>query len=300
HAARALFAAHPNLDRLLAHLSLDLAAQTAAQNGTLTQPSPLRWWGSTTEEQRILLLFTNASDEQTLMARHQAFVGHLSHELRTPLTALTAHAEIALREGAQSAVLRASLQIIRSETQRSARLVRDLLELYRLEISDSLAPRQANLVLVAESAIAQLIMPAEERGHQIRFHADASLPAVWVDPDRMAQVFVNLLQNAIVHTRPGDDISVSLRRDGGAVVCEVADTGPGIDPADLPHITERFYRGRSRGDGSGLGLAIASEILRRQGATLDIRSVSAGLQTGSTFSWRLPVLNAETIRLAAE
>lgn len=283
---------HPDIESVISQLSLDIAAQAIVRSGTFTSPYPLRWWGALLDDQQTLLVLLDVRDQHALMARQHTFIGQLSHELRTPLTALTAHAEIALREQENSEVLQTSLRIIQHETQRSARLVRDLVELYRLEVSGQLSMRKANLVLVAEAAIAQVIIHAEQKGQHLRFNADVSLPLVWIDPDRMTQVFVNLLQNAVAHTSPGDSIVVSLIQHDDAIVCEIADTGPGIADADLPHVAEPLYRGQTKSEGSGLGLALVTEILRQHATTLNIISTTTGPQTGTVCRWTLDPLRA--------
>jgi signal transduction histidine kinase len=227
-------------------------------------------------------------EQQRFIQQQQAFVGHLSHELRTPLTALLAHTDIARNPRTPEAVRLASMETIQRETQRMSRLVRDLLELYRLEVAVDFPLLATDLAIIAEEAIAQVIVRAEEAGVSLTFEANTPLPHVLAHPDRLKQVFLNLLDNAIKYCRRDDSIFVHLRADAEGVCCIVRDTGPGIPAEHLPHIAERLYRGQTDIEGSGLGLALASEILRRHNATLRIQSVAVGAETGTEISWMLP------------
>lgn len=266
----------------------------SARHGALHQPQPLRWWRILLDGGYTLLAFADWSDQQRLMRQQQAFIGQLAHELRTPLTALTAHIEIARSDRSSDEVRESSLATIQRETQRMARLVRDLLELHRLETAGMLTLRATDLVLVAEDAIAQLILLAEARGLQLTFEADAHLPPVMAEPDRLKQVFLNLLDNAIKYCRPGDQIQVALRALSHGVHCVIKDTGPGIAASHLPHVTERLYRGRTDTEGTGIGLALVHEILRQHHTTLTIESVAEGPATGTTCAWTLPYAGPES------
>jgi signal transduction histidine kinase len=260
----------------------------AEQSGILHQPAFIRWWRYLLNDGEILLVLAEGSDQQYQL-RQQAFIGQLMHELRTPLTALVAHSELATSEQTPEAVRLASTQTIKSGAQRMARLVRDMLELYRLETTDELSLRPLNLVLLAEDAISQLILYAEDCGVSLNFEADTPLPLVAGHPDRLKQVFLNLIDNAIKYCRPGDEIRVSLKKKPEGVLCLVQDTGPGIAASDLPNITKRLYRGQAASEiqGSGIGLALVSEILRRHHSSLNIESVTQGPATGTSCQWLL-------------
>jgi signal transduction histidine kinase len=135
---------------------------------------------------------------------------------------------------------------------------------------------------------------AQRRG--VRLHSDvAGRPAtVLVDVDRIGEALHNLLDNAIRHTPPGGDVTVTTKVDGGWVELVVADDGEGIDAADLPHVFERFYRAdAARGDhdgGSGIGLTIVDAIVRAHGG--DVHADSRGCGTGARFTIRLPSARA--------
>lgn len=277
--------AHPGA--LLQQLGI-LAQSAIPRSGRLSQPLPLRWWCYPLNEQHMLVVLADDTEQQHTLRRQQTFIGQLSHELRTPLTGLLTHIEILRSPQTSEVVRQESLATIQRETQRLARLVRDMLELYRLEVANDLSLQPTNLVLVAEDAVASVILRAEEHERWLSFAADAALPQVLAQPDRLKQVFVNLLDNAIKYGRPGDTITVRLEAHPTGVLCVVQDSGPGIAASDLPRVTERLYRGRTDSEGSGMGLALVSEILRQHHTTLEITSTTEGPATGTTCSWMLP------------
>lgn len=280
-------------DQLLRHIN-DAGRSGTPRNGLLTQPLAIRWWHYPLADQHSLLVLADATDQQQFARQQQAFIGQLSHELRTPLTALATHTEIMRDPQTPEPVYQASLATVQRETQRMARLVRDLLELHRLETADDLPLQLTDVVLVAEDALAQTILAAEERGLHLVFDADAHLEPVLAHPDRLKQVFLNVLDNAVKHCRPGDTIKVCLEAQPSGVHCVVQDTGPGIAPGDLPRVTERLYRGHTNTEGSGIGLALVKEILHRHHATLDIQSSTERGASGTTVGWRLPYVTVTT------
>jgi len=178
-----------------------------------------------------------------------------------------------------------------------ARLVNDMLELGRLETSAEIERRAVDLLTVVEQAIAQIAPQAEEREIAVSLEADAPLPLVLGNADRLKQVFLNLLNNAVTYSRPGDRVMVSLRLEREGIACAVSDTGPGIPAEHLPHVTRRFYRAVPKGEGgSGLGLALVKEILRRHQSRLEIESQTEGEETGTCVRFVLPVLPEEEER----
>lgn len=283
-------AAHDLLPHVLAVGADGLLHSTnkrAARSGRLAQPVPLRWCSQPLDDQRALLVLIDEREQQRFVREQQAFVSQLSHELRAPLTALVAHSTIARDPNTPMPIAQASLATIQREAERMARLVRDLLELYRLETADDLPLQPTNLLLVAEESIASVVARVEERDLQLALEAHPHLPRVLAHPDRLKQVFVNLLDNAVKYCHPGDSIRVRLQEQPEGVLCEVQDSGAGIPSADLPHVVERLYRGRTDVEGSGIGLALVSEILHQHGTTLTITSVSEGERTGTTCAWVL-------------
>jgi anti-sigma regulatory factor (Ser/Thr protein kinase) len=212
----------------------------------------------------------------------------VAHELRTPLTAIVGHAEILESCGpSDEALWRRSRDFIAAETQHLAFLVDDLLALSRLEASLPLM-RTVNPRTVVESALSRVFDRGEDAGLNLNLDAPPSLPRVHVDPDRLEQAFVNLLDNAIKYTPAGGTVVARLTFEGGYVCVEISDTGPGIAPEDLPHLFEPLYRAESVRDlpGTGLGLTIVRIILDQHGVPISVRSVP---DEGTTFTFRLPV-----------
>jgi len=264
-------------------MAVDLKLALFAAIALLAGAAWAGWWW---RGRRPAVADSLDGEQRRLMARHHEFVGQLSHELRTPLTALLAHAAVARNPDTDAVTRQSSLRTIEHEAGRMARLVRDLLELHRLELGEDLPLVPTNAALVAEDVVSSLLALAEKRNLELSFAA-AALPRVLAHPDRIRQVWLNVLANAIKYCRPGDSIEITLEAREDGVECRVRDSGPGIAAADLPHVAERLYRGRSRVEGNGLGLALASEILLRHGAALRIES-STDPPSGTAVWWVLP------------
>jgi len=232
------------------------------------------------------------SDPAELRQREMSYlrlISTVSHELRTPLTAIMGHVDILDSCGIQEEALwRRSQRFISGEVKRLARLVDDLLSLSRLETSPSqMCP--VNVRAIAEEAISTLWEVAERAQVTLLLQAPPGLPRVLADPDRLQQVFINLLDNAIKYSSGGATATIRLGHEGNVVRVEVADTGPGIATDDLPHIFEPMYRGSTAAIraslGTGLGLTILKTILEQHGATISVQSAPG---EGTTFTFRLP------------
>jgi two-component system phosphate regulon sensor histidine kinase PhoR len=217
------------------------------------------------------------------------FVGNVSHELRTPLSAMKLMLETMMLSDEDAEARALFLPQVAHEVERMIRIVEDLLELARSE-SGMMALRRERFDLgdLAESTVNTFAQRADNLNVQLVL--DTPNP-VWVEADRgrLAQVVVNLLDNALRHTAAGGRVIVRVRREGDEGFLEVSDTGIGIPFADLPRVFERFYvvdRSRSREHGgTGLGLAIAKHLVEAHGGTLQVDSVYGH---GATFTMRLP------------
>ena len=207
------------------------------------------------------------------------FVANVSHELRTPLTAIHGYLETllggALEERANA---RRFLEIVFRHTERLGRLLDDLTDLSNIELGRvALRLEGVRLDEVVDSVLA-IIAPKAEAGRvTLAAHLAPGLGPVSADRDRLAQILINLVDNAVKYTPAGGRVTVGARRtEDGRVEVAVADTGVGIPPADLPRITERFYRvdkARSRElGGTGLGLAIVKHLVLAHGGALAIDS----------------------------
>lgn len=215
----------------------------------------------------------------------------LAHEVRAPLTAIQTQVEVAGIIEAPGEARDKALEAIRAEAHRAHRLIESAIELTRLDLTDveEMVARPVNLIEVAETAVAQMMPSAEARQVSLALHIEGDLPLIPGDADRLKQVFLNMLDNAIKYGRAGDRVEVVLKAGMNAITCEVRDTGPGIPSAHLPYVTKRLYRARTDVEGSGLGLAIVEEILRLHRSTLVIASTTEGAQTGTTCRFELPL-----------
>ena len=237
---------------------------------------------------------SSASPERTVsqdaaIAAQRQFVAAASHELRAPLTVVLANLEL-LQNGARLGMSESertqAIDEAHAEATRMARLVADLLLLARADAGVPLRKESVELDRVLLSVIGDARHLA--RGQRLAF-ADFEPVMVQGDEDRLKQLMLILVDNAIKYTAAGGRVDVSLRRTGGEVAIDVRDTGVGIAPSDLPRVFERFYRAdpsRSRNaGGSGLGLSIARWIVEEHGGTVDLTSAPGH---GTTASVRLP------------
>ncbi len=245
------------------------------------------WWLCPLPSFTIAFLLDVNHQRKTEKAYH-TFLGNFSHELRTPLTAILAHVEVLRSQPVAEITQRSSLDVIQQETQRISRLVISLLELNKLETTLSLNKRAINLLLVAEQAVAEVILIGEARRIAISLHTATPLPRVFVDADLLKQVFLNVLDNAVKYCRAGDRVDVVLEQCPQGVRAVIRDSGPGIAPEHIPNLTGRFYRLRTDIPGNGLGLALAEEILHHHQSKLEIESQHIGDESGTTFSFLLP------------
>lgn len=215
----------------------------------------------------------------------------LAHEMRTPLASIEAHLE-AVEDGVRE-LDEATLAVLHSDTRRLQRLAEDISAVSQAEegrLESRPVPTMAGTLL--ESAAAAARDAFDAKGVELLVDADTVAGPVLVDPQRMAQVLGNLLDNALRHTPPGGTVKLTAGQpERRWVELKVGDTGEGIDPAHLPHVFERFYRAdaaraRSRG-GSGIGLTISRALVEAHGGRLS--ASSGGLGAGATFTVRLPV-----------
>jgi two-component system OmpR family sensor kinase len=229
-----------------------------------------------------------------LAARHASemqvrqFVADASHELRTPLAAIRGYAELSRRGGHPVPPEVAHvLRRVESEAQRMTTLVEDLLLLARLDAGRPLAREPVDLTTLVIDAVSDAHAAGPRHDWQLDLPGEPV--AVVGDSARLHQVLANLLANARAHTPDGTTVTVGVGTTGGWAVLRVADTGPGIAAALLPHVFERFARGdgsRSRAAGStGLGLAIVHAVVTAHGGTVEVDSAPGRTR----FTVRLPL-----------
>ena len=233
---------------------------------------------------------TMAGELEATERRRVALIGDVAHELRTPLATIEGYIEGVL----DGVVLPsdATWALMHDEVGRLTRLVRDLQELSRAEAKQlALYPSRSACADLIAQAVDRLAAHYAEKGVALAVIAPADLPTIEVDPDRVLQVLVNLLGNALRATPTGGRVTVTAQHSGTTVTVTVTDTGIGIDAAQLPHLFERFYRvdpARSRGlGGHGIGLTISKTLVEAHGGQIWV--TSAGLGAGATFGFTLPL-----------
>ncbi|NQS92155.1 MAG: HAMP domain-containing protein [Chloroflexi bacterium] len=235
---------------------------------------------------------------QSSQQSQRDFVANVSHELKTPLTSIQGFSEAILDGTVDSgAGLQKAAGIIKTEADRMYRLVVDLLDLARFDAGTVVLDRKAlDLSKLLTHVVNQLIPQAAEAMVKLDLDVDR-LPTCVGDEDRLAQVFTNLVDNAIKHTLEYGFVHLSARSEGGLAIIKIIDNGEGIPPEHLSRIFERFYkidgsRKIEAKPGTGLGLAIAQQIVQAHGGTI---TVISEINEGSSFEISLPVVKADDL-----
>jgi len=244
-----------------------------------------------TERTAVLLVMRDITRYRRLEQMRTEFVSNVTHELRTPLTSIGGFAETLL-EGAldDPEAARHFVGIIKRESDQLSRLIADLLDLSRIESGKwRMRKEPVHLATLAAETVGRLAPRAQSLGVQLEITIADAIAVLPGDPDRLAQVFINLVDNALKYTPAGGRVTVSAVENDRTVSVSVADTGAGIPKADLPRIFERFYRvdkARSRSTGgTGLGLSIVKHIIEAHGGSIGVVSDTG---KGATFSFSLP------------
>ena len=243
----------------------------------------------------VWLVLEDVSELRRLQRIRAEFIDNLSHELRTPLTTISLLAETAARDAeSASPRLRDRISKIEIETGHLTQMVNELLDLSRIESGTSqLLLDDVDLVRVARATAERLRLFAERQGLRIDLELPDRVAPVRGDEDRLGQVLVNLLHNAVKFSPDGGQILVGVREDEGNVRVWVSDPGIGVPRADLARIFERFYkvdRARVRGrGGTGLGLSIARHVIESHGGRIWAESEEG---SGSTFLFTIPLAPA--------
>ncbi len=263
----------------------DAAAHVSGSDLSLRVPVP----DTKDEIHDLAVAINNMLDRlQESFETQRRFTADASHELRTPVTAIAGHASYLVRRTNPTPAQQESLMVIHREAERMGKLVNDLLELARADAGFTVNKVPMNLVEVAEAVREEVgrVSPSAE----VSVSARRALAEVMGDAERLKQVVLNLVQNAI--NAGASRVTVSVAQEGKQVRLEVLDDGAGIPQEALPHIFERFYRvdgARStRGNGSGLGLAIVKWIVQQHDGTV---SVESRLGEGTVFTIMLPALD---------
>ena len=219
------------------------------------------------------------------------FISRVSHELRTPLTAIKGWAETMQGGVPDRITLDKGMSVIVKESSRLTSLVEELLDFSKIQ-SGRFTLQMGRMDILAEidEAVYMLKERAISEGKHLLYDDPEEMPIIYGDHNRLKQVFLNIIDNALKYTPEGGMIGVQVYRDykENTVKVIIADNGCGINPEDLPKVKDRFYKANQKVNGSGIGLAVADEIIRMHKGTLDIESSPA---VGTTVTITLPVYN---------
>ena len=216
------------------------------------------------------------------------FISSVSHELRTPLTAISGWGETLLADPDRDQIqLHRGLRIILNESRRLSGMVEELLSFSKMEDGRfTLQLEDVDLQAEFEDSVFTYRELFRQEGIELHYEPGVEiLPAISGDPERLKQVFCNVLDNASKHGGAGKRIDASMTREGSAQVIRVRDYGPGIPEAELPYVKQKFYKGSSKARGSGIGLAVCDEIVRLHGGVFEIANAEGG---GAVVTIRLP------------
>ena len=223
------------------------------------------------------------------------FISSVSHELRTPLTAINGWAETIMNgEVRDAGDVKKGMGIIVSEARRLTNMVEELLEFSRIQDGRfTLSVEPMDIKAELEDAVYTYREFFRREGIELNhFDCDEEFPPIAGDPERLRQVFCNLLDNAAKHGGSGKRIDTAIARDEDQAVITIRDYGPGIPAEELPHVKYKFYKGSSKARGSGIGLAVCDEIITRHEGTLEIGNAEGG---GCIVTIRLPIRTQASI-----
>ena len=217
------------------------------------------------------------------------FISSVSHELRTPLTAIRGWGETMLMdENIDHATLETGMGVIMRETERLSDMVEELLDFSRMQSGRmKLVKSKMDVLAELSEAVIMYTERAKREGMLLIYDEPDLFVPVFGDRGKLRQVFINVIDNALKYSDPGDTTTVSARVEGNNIIIEVEDTGCGISAADLPKIKTKFYKANLTRRGSGIGLAVADEIIQMHGGRLDVSSVEG---EGTTVTITLPIM----------
>ncbi|WP_093988306.1 sensor histidine kinase [Massiliimalia timonensis] len=223
------------------------------------------------------------------------FISSVSHELRTPLTAIKGWGETLMTMGPDDRqMVQRGMHVILNETERLSNMVEELLDFSRIQ-NGRFTLVKTRIDILAE--LGDAVLMYTERARRDAIHFEYSEPEnvsyVFGDKNRLKQVFINVIDNALKYSDRGDTVRVSVKEEDGFIEIRVQDTGCGIAAEDLPKVKEKFYKANSTRRGSGIGLAVANEIVQLHDGTLTVESE---LDVGTTVIIRIPVMAKDTER----
>jgi signal transduction histidine kinase len=233
--------------------------------------------------------FNEMADEiERSRGAERSFLADISHELRTPLTSIQGFAQAIVDGEARGDAASRAGEVIQRESRRLIRMVEGLLEVAKLQAgNEKLAHEEVAPARLLASAVAAMDVQAHDAGVRIDLRASPELPALRGDPDKLAQLFLNLLDNAVKHSPRGASIEIAAERTDASVIVRVRDAGSGLPEGAQVRLFARFYRGENAmRDGAGLGLAIAQAIAQAHGGNVSAQNLAGG---GAEFAVRLPI-----------
>ena len=215
------------------------------------------------------------------------FISQLSHELRTPLTVINGWSETLLADENMDADTRQGMKIISSEAKRLTEMVMDLLDFTRMQDGRmTLAVEMTDIRAEYEDTVFMYGSRLSQDGIQLVYiDNDEDIPEIPCDPQRLRQVFLNILDNAAKHGGAGKRIETDMRFEQDEVVVRIRDFGPGIPEDEIPLVKKKFYKGSSSVRGTGIGLAVCDEIVEMHGGMLTLENAEGG---GTLVTVRLP------------
>ncbi len=239
--------------------------------------------------QLAVVLNSTFSRLDAAFEQQRQFTCDAAHELRTPVSVILTQTQSTLNKERSPAEYRETLEACQRAAQRMRRLIESLLELARLDAGQETMKRIRFDLANTTRECVEMIRPLAD-ARRITIRAELLSAGCHGDPERVAQVVLNLLTNAVQHNNAGGEICVSTKPINGSAALVVFDNGPGIAPEHLPHLFKRFYRADAARTalqgGSGLGLAISSAIVHAHGGSIEVKS---NVGDGSAFTVRLPV-----------
>ena len=215
------------------------------------------------------------------------FISSLSHELRTPLTAITGWSETLLESDQLDQETRRGMRIILRETRRLTEMVVELLDFTKLQDGRmTLNMEKADLRAEFEDVVYMYGSRLAQDGMTLNYmDNDEDISEITCDPERLRQVFLNILDNAAKHGHDGRRIDCSIHEENGFLVVRIRDYGPGIPEDEIPLVKKKFYKGSSKARGSGIGLAVCDEIVSMHDGTLTLENAPGG---GTLVTIRIP------------
>jgi len=240
-------------------------------------------------------MINNMSDEIAVAEKMKMdFISSVSHELRTPLTAINGWAETVLSSSeTDKEEIDRGMNVIIKETGRLSGMVESLLEFSRMSGGRlKLNIETMDIAPELEEVMFMYMETIKSEGIKLDYKCEDNLPPIRGDSERLKQVFINVIDNAVKHGGGGKQITVRIKCEFGWIKITIEDKGEGIPEDELPFVKKKFYRGSTKARGSGIGLAMADEIIRLHNGKLDI---SSKLSEGTTVEISIPAVSEEQI-----